>query len=202
MFASRTVSRFTVIALTALALTQLAGCAKYDELIEKDERAQAQWADYDAQLQRRHDLVPSLVATVKGAAAQEQQTLTKVMEARAKATSINLSVDDLQNPEKVAALQKAEGELSGSLSRLLAVQENYPNLKSNQNFADLMVSLEGTENRILRARQQYNEAARDYNTTLRKLSGAAVKRATGGTFQPRVYLTTAEDAKAAPTVTF
>ncbi len=178
------------------------GCTKYDELIEKDETAQQRWADLEAQLQRRHDLVPNLVATVKAAGAQEQQTLEKVMEARAKATSIHLSVEDLQDPAKVEQFQRAQGQLSSALSRLLAVQENYPQLKTNENYRDLMVALEGTENRILRAREQYNAAAKDYNATLRKVSGAVVKRATGGTFQARVYLSATPEAQAAPEVKF
>ncbi len=193
---------FRAILVVAAALALAPGCAKYDELIEKDEIAQQKWADLEAQLQRRHDLIPNLVATVKAAAAQEQQTLTKVMEARAQATQIKLTVEDLQNPEKVAAFQKAQGALSGALSRLLAVQEAYPQLRSNEGFRDLMVALEGTENRLLRAREQYNQAARDYNTAQRKIGGAVVKRVTGGTFQPRVYLSATAEEKAAPQVSF
>jgi LemA protein len=178
------------------------GCNKYDELVERDEMAQQRWADLESQLQRRHDLIPNLVSVVKGAAAQEQDTLTKIVEARAKATSIHLSAEDLQDPKKVEAFQRAQDELSGSLSRLLVVQENYPQLRSNETFRDMMVSLEGTENRILRAREQYNDAARSYNATLRKIGGAVVKRATGGTFQARAYITASQDAQTAPKVNF
>ncbi|MFN0064098.1 MAG: LemA family protein [Myxococcaceae bacterium] len=189
-------------ALAALFVGGLPGCAKYDELIEKDQVAQQRWADIEAALQRRADLVPNLVATVKAAAAQEQDTLTKVIEARSKATSIQMSAEDLQDPQKMAAFQAAQDSLRGALSRLLVVQEQYPQLRSSEAFRDLQVQLEGTENRLLRSRERYNEAVSDYNATLGKIGGAIVKRATGGTFKPRVYFSATSDAQKAPRVEF
>ena len=189
--------------LPALLLTALLpGCQKYDELIAKDQVAEQRWADLEASLQRRSDLIPNLVNTVKAAAASEKEILTGVLEARAKASSIQLRGEDLQDPAKVAAFQKAQEGLTGALSRLLVVQEKYPELKSNENFRALQVQLEGTENRILRAREQYNAAVADYNTELGKIRGAVVKRATGGTFKPREYFRASPESQAAPKVNF
>lgn len=190
------------LALAAGLLVALTGCQQYDRLIELDSVADQKWADLDANLQRRADLVPNLVATVKAEAKQEQDTLTRVIEARSRATSIQLRAEDLQDPEKVAAFQKAQDELSGALSRLLVVQEQYPNLKSSEAFQNLMVQLEGTENRILRAREQYNESAKNYNAELGKLRGKVVQRSTGGTFKPRVYFQASASAREAPKVNF
>ena len=142
------------------------------------------------------------MATVKASAQHEEKPLSDVAEARARATGITLSAEDLQDPEKVAAFQKAQDQLLGALSRLLVVNEAYPDLKANAQFHALQVQLEGTENRILRAREQYNDAVRDYNTELGKIRGAVVKRATGGTFKPRVYFQASSDAQQAPKVTF
>jgi LemA protein len=188
--------------LCALALALVPGCQRYDVLVDKNATCDQKWADVEAQLQRRYDLVPNLVATVKASAQHEEKTLTEVAEARARATSITLSAEDLQDPEKVAAFQKAQDQLKGALSRLLVANEAYPDLKANAQFHDLQVQLEGTENRILRSREQYNEAVRDYNTELGKIRGAVVKRATGGTFKPRVYFQASADATQAPKVTF
>jgi LemA protein len=185
-----------------LAVAMVTGCQKYDELIEKDQVAEQRWADLEASLQRRADLIPNLVNTVKAAAASEKEILSSVLEARAKATSIQLSGEDLQDPAKVAAFQQAQEQLSGALSRLLVVQEKYPDLKSNENFRALQVQLEGTENRILRSREQYNAAVRDYNTELGKIGGSAVRRATGGTFKPREYFRASPASQAAPQVNF
>ena len=138
----------------ALCLVLAAGCQSYDELVTKDQVCEQRWADYQAALQRRADLVPNLVETVRAGAKQEQATLTAVIEARAKATSIQLSGEDLTDPAKVAAFEKAQGELKSALSRLMVVQEAYPDLKSNQGFRELQAQLEGTENRILRARER------------------------------------------------
>jgi LemA protein len=195
-------TRAPIVLVAAVGLFALAGCNQYDQLIAKDQVADARWADYQAQLQRRADLVPNLVATVKASAQHEEKTLSEVTEARARATGITLSAEDLQDPEKVAAFQKAQDQLRGALSRLLVANEAYPDLKANAQFHDLQVQLEGTENRILRAREQYNEAVRDYNTELGKIRGAVVRRATGGTFKPRVYFQASSDAQQAPKVTF
>ena len=179
-----------------------AGCENYDALIAKDQVCQQKWSDIEAQLQRRADLVPNLVATVKAAAAQEQTTLTKVAEARASATSIHLSVEDTQDPVKLQQFQAAQDALKGALSRLLVVQEAYPDLKTNANFRDLQVQLESTENRILRSREEYNGAVSDYNTELGKIRGKVVQRVTGGTFRPRPYFSASPGSEAAPKVTF
>jgi LemA protein len=164
--------------------------------------AAQKWADLEAQLQRRFDLVPNLVATVKAAAKHEEGTLAKVTEARAQVAKVQLSADDLTDPVKMAAFQKAQSDLSGSLSRLMVIQEQYPDLKANQNFHSLQVQLEGTENRILRGREEYNAAARDYNAELMKIGGQAVNKVTGQPFKPRVYFTAATQAQAAPAVSF
>lgn len=178
------------------------GCQKYDELVERDATVEQKWGDLQAQYQRRTDLVPNLVATVKAAAGQEQETLKQVSEARARATGITLTADDLSDPQKMQAFQKAQDELKGSLSRLLVVQEKYPDLKSNQGFRDLQVQLEGTENRLLRAREQYNEAVKLYNAELGKISGTAVNKATGKPFKKREYFQATAGSEAAPKVAF
>lgn len=180
----------------------MASCASYDKLIEKDQACQMKWADLEANLQRRADLIPNLVATVKAAAAQEQATLTKVAEARASATSIHLTAEDTQDPEKMAKFQAAQDQLKGALSRLLVVQEQYPDLKSNGNFRDLQVQLEATENRILRAREEYNRVVGEYNSELGKVKGKIIKRATGGTFMPRPYFAGSPGSDVAPKVNF
>jgi LemA protein len=179
-----------------------AGCENYDALVAKDQVCQQKWADIEAQLQRRADLVPNLVATVKAAAAQEQTTLTKVAEARASATALHLSVEDTQDPAKLQQFQAAQDALKGALARLLVVQEQYPDLKTNSNFRDLQVQLEATENRILRAREEYNRVVGDYNTELGKIRGKVVQRATGGTFLQRPYFSSSPGAEAVPKVTF
>jgi LemA protein len=160
---SRPLARF---AFVAAAAATLAGCG-VNSIPTAEENAKAKWADVQNQYQRRADLIPNLVATVKGYAKQEQDTLTKVTEARAKATSVQVSADDLTDPAKMAAFQQAQGALSQGLGRLMANVEAYPDLKSNENFLALQSQLEGTENRISVARRDYNEAVREYNTTIR-----------------------------------
>ena len=194
--------RPALLAGVALSLVAATGCQQYDVLIAKDQVCEQRWADYQAALPRRADLVPNQVETVRAAAKQEQTTLTAVIEARAKASSIQLSGADLEDPAKVAAFEKAQGDLKGALSRLLVVQEQYPDLKSNQGFRELQVQLEGTENRILRAREQYNAAVAAYNTELKQIRGSVVRKSTGTTFKERVYFSAAADAQTAPTVKF
>jgi LemA protein len=150
--------------VTALALS---GCG-YNDFQRLDEQTKAAWSEVLNQYQRRADLIPNIVATVKGEANFEQETLTKVVEARAKATSIQVTPETLNNPEAFNKFQQAQGELSGALSRLLVVTENYPNLKANQGFQDLRVQLEGTENRITVARNRYIKAVADYNVLARQ----------------------------------
>jgi LemA protein len=194
--------RVLLVPFLALFAMLLAHCNKYDVLVQKDQVCEQRWADVEANLQRRYDLVPNLVATVKASAAHEEQTLKEVADARASATSIKLTSDDLADPEKMAAFEKAQSQLQGSLSRLLVVQEKYPDLKANAQFHDLMVQLEGTENRILRAREQYNAAVGDYNSELGKVGGKAVNAATGKPFKPRVYFKATAESQVAPKVSF
>jgi LemA protein len=175
------------LAVMALVLLILPGCSKYDQLVSDYQGTEEAWANVEAQLQRRYDLIPNLVETVKGSAAHEQSTLAAVIEARSKATSIQLSGEDLSDPAKMKRLQAAEGELNQALSRLMMVQESYPDLKGNEAFKDLQVQLEGTENRILRSREEYNKAVRQYNTTLMQVKGSVVNKLTGKPFQPRVF---------------
>jgi LemA protein len=196
---AKTLSLF--LSLLAITLV-LPSCSKYDELVQKDQACEQAWADVETQLQRRYDLIPNVVATVKGSAAHEEKTLAAVTQARADATSIKLTSDDLTDPEKMAAFQKAQDALKGSLGRLLAVQESYPDLKANAQFHDLTIELEGTENRIARSREQYNAAVGDYNTTLGQISGQMVNKATGKPFKPRIYFKASTEAQAAPKVTF
>ncbi len=205
MFRARSlVSRMTFLWMLVLGVFSagLPGCASYDDLVTKDMIAAEKWANYEATLQRRADLVPNLVASVKAAAAHETDTFAKVTEARAAATQVKLSADDLTDPKKVEAFQKAQEGLSGSLGRLMVIQEKYPDLKANENFRDLTAQLEGTENRILRAREEYNAAVRDYNTELGKIKGQAVNKATGKPFSPRVYFAASSGSQAAPAVSF
>jgi len=150
-------------ALLALSLT---GCG-YNDFQRLDEQTKSAWSEVLNQYQRRSDLIPNIVATVKGEAAFEQDTLTKVIEARAKATSIQATPELVNNPEAFNKFQQAQGELSGALSRLLVVSENYPSLKANQGFQDLRVQLEGTENRITVARNRYIKSVQDYNVLAR-----------------------------------
>jgi LemA protein len=166
----------------ALMLPLLAGCG-YNHIQKQDEAVKAQWSEVLNQYQRRADLVPNLVNTVKGYAAQEERVLTEVTNARARVGSISISAEQAADPVKLAEFQKAQGELSGALSRLLVVSENYPDLKSNQNFLELQSQLEGTENRITVARNRYIGSVQEYNTLIRgfpvnltaKMFGYAVK---------------------------
>ena len=155
--------RWFLMMLAALSLT---GCG-YNDFQRLDEQTKSAWSEVLNQYQRRADLVPNLVATVKGEANFEQETLTKVVEARAKATSIQVTPETLNNPEAFAKFQQAQGELSGALSRLMAVVERYPDLKANQSFRDLRVQQEGTENRITVARNRYIQTVQEYNVLAR-----------------------------------
>jgi LemA protein len=163
------VLRFRVWAgvLALAAVLGLSGCG-YNDFQRLDEQTKAAWSEVLNQYQRRADLIPNIVNTVKGEANFEQETLTRVVEARAKATSIQVTPETLNNPEAFNKFQQAQGELSSALSRLIAVSENYPNLKSNQGFQDLRVQLEGTENRITVARNRYIKAVADYNVLARQ----------------------------------
>jgi LemA protein len=161
------VRKVLMVAVVVVAVVGLSGCG-YNRIQQLEEAVFKAWGDLDAQLQRRADLVPNLVATVKGYAAQERGTLEAVINARSRATSVQLTPEMLSDPEAVAQFQEAQGSLSSALSRLLVVVEAYPDLKSNQNFRDLQVQLEGTENRISVARQRYNEAVERFNFSIRR----------------------------------
>jgi LemA protein len=162
-----TVLRWGAFGLGTLIALWLSGCG-YNALQTKDEQVKSAWSEVLNQYQRRADLIPNLVNTVKGYAAQEQTVLLGVTEARAKAGSIQASPDMINDPQALAKFQAAQGQLSGALTRLLAVTENYPELKSDQNFRDLQAQLEGTENRIAVARNRYIQAVQDYNLSVRQ----------------------------------
>jgi len=156
-----------IVILGSLLLFGGCACSGYNGLVTQDENVKKAWNNVQSDYQRRSDLIPNLVNTVKGAANFEQQTLVQLMEARAKATSVNVNADDL-TPEKLAQFQAAQTQISSGIGRLLAVVENYPDLKANQNFRDLQAQLEGTENRIKVARNDFNAAVQDYNVKVRR----------------------------------
>lgn len=162
--------RMLAVLATIFAALTLSGCG-INNIPTYEQKAKAAWSEVLNQYKRRSDLIDNLVATVKGFAEQEKSVLTEVTEARAKATSINISADQLTDPEALKKFQEAQGALSGALGRLLATVENYPDIKSGQNFRDLQVALEGTENRIAIARRDYIEAVRVYNTEINTLPG-------------------------------
>lgn len=194
-------SRYKATLLAPLAALSLAGCG-VNSVPTAEENAKAKWANVQADYQRRADLIPNLVETVKGFAKQEQGTLTAVVEARAKATSVQLNAGDLNDPEKVAAFQAAQTQLSGSLGRLLATVEAYPDLKSNANFLALQSQLEGTENRINISTKDYNEAVQAYNTTIRTFPDAIGAKIFYGAKPMETFKATAPNADRAPTVKF
>lgn len=160
------VKKIAFAVLTVMAMSSLTSC-NYNSLVEKQQNVDQAWAQVENQYQRRADLIPNLVNTVKGYSTHEEETLTKVIEARAKATSVTINADDLTE-ENLARYQAAQNELSGALKSLLAVTEAYPDLKANENFLNLQAQLEGTENRISTERMRYTEVVRDYNTAIKK----------------------------------
>ena len=186
--------------LAPLAALSLAGCG-LNSVPTAEEQVNASWGNLQADYQRRADLVPNLVNTVKGYATQERTVLTQVTEARAKASSIQLNAGDLSDPAKVQAFQNAQTQLGGSLGRLLATFEAYPDLKSNQNFLALQDQLEGTENRINASRRDYNEAVRAYNTRIRTFPDAIGAKVFYGA-KPKVPFEAAAASQRAPTVNF
>ena len=188
--------------LLLLALTVPLSACGYNVIPTKEEAAKAAWAQVQNQYQRRADLVPNLVATVQGYAKQEKEVLTQVTEARAKATSIHLDANDLTDPEKVKQMQEAQAALSGALGRLLAISENYPDLKSNQNFLALQSQLEGTENRIAVARKDYIAAVQDFNTSLRTFPTVIWASTVFRSTKPMVPFTAEAEAQTAPKVKF
>ena len=188
-----------IIILAAVAAVVLWMVGKYNAMVSAEENVKTAWAQVENQYQRRSDLIPNLVATVKGYAAHESQVLESVVAARAKATQVVVD-PSTTSPEQLAAFQSAQGELSQALGRLLAVAENYPDLKANQNFLELQAQLEGTENRITVARNAFNEAAQTYNVLLRRFPNNIVASVFG--FDQKAYFQAAEGADQAPTVAF
>ena len=190
-------------AFFALALLGLgvSGCG-YNTIPTLEEQAKAKWADVQNQYQRRADLIPNLVATVQGYAKQEKDVLTSVIEARAKATSVRIDASQLTDPDKLKQFQDAQGQLSGALGRLLAVSENYPDLKSNQNFLALQSQLEGTENRISVARRDYIEAVRAYNLSLKTFPSLLWAATFFRGNKPMAEFTANETAQTPPQVKF
>lgn len=181
-----------------VCVISLSSCG-YNTMVEKDEAVSHAWSNVENQYQRRADLIPNLVNTVKGYAAHEKETLEAVVEARSKATQITVDADNL-TPEKLKAYQEAQGEVGSALGRLLAITENYPDLKANENFKELQAQLEGTENRISVERRNFNEASRDYNTYIRKFPNNIFSSLFG--FEKRPYFEAEAGTEKAPTVKF
>ncbi len=193
-------NKTTLLVIGALlVLIVLWGVNIYNSLVTKEESVNAQWANVETSYQRRADLIPNLVATVRGYADFEQETLTQVIEARAKATSINIDPSNL-TPEAISQFEAVQGELSSALSRLLVTVERYPDLKANQNFLELQSQLEGTENRISVERRKFNEIAKDFNATIRRIPRNII--AGIGGFEARGYFESAAGAETVPEVTF
>ncbi|WP_183567061.1 LemA family protein [Mucilaginibacter sp. SP1R1] len=186
------------VILIITAAMSLSSCS-YNSMVKMDENVKTKWAAVQSQYQRRSDLIPNLVNTVKGAANFEKGTLTAVVEARAKATAVQVDPTKL-TPESIKAFQSAQGELSSALGRLLVVTENYPNLKTNENFLGLQAQIEGTENRIQVARQDFNSAVQDFNTKIRSFPANITAKMFG--FTEKGYFTAEPGADKAPKVQF
>jgi LemA protein len=189
-------------ALTLIGLSLALPSCGYNTIPTLQEQAKARWSDVQNQYQRRADLIPNLVSTVQGYAAQEKNVLTAVVEARAKATQIKVDASDLTDPNKIKAFQDAQAQLSGALGRLLAVSENYPDLKSNANFLALQSQLEGTENRISVARRDYIDAVRAFNTALRTFPTVIWAKTAFSGEKPMAEFTAATGAETPPQVKF
>jgi len=194
-------TRLARLALMLIAPALLAGCG-VNTIPTKEERAKAAWADVQNNYQRRADLIPNLVATVKGYAAQERTVLTEVTAARSAATQVKVDASTVTDPAKFQEFAQAQDRLSGVLGRLMVIQERYPDLKSNQNFLALQSQLEGTENRIAISRRDYNEAVRDYNTSLRTFPTMLWAKTFYSGSKPMQLFQAASSAQSAPTVDF
>lgn len=188
-----------IIALVVIVLVALWGITSYNGLVSMDEAVSNKWANVETQYQRRSDLIPNLVSTVKGYATHERQTLEAVMQARSQATQVKIDPSNC-TPQQLAAYQKAQGDVTSALGKLLAITENYPDLKANQNFLELQSQLEGTENRINVARKDFNDAAKEYNTAIRRFPKNIV--ASMGGFEKRPYFEAEAGAEKAPKVEF
>jgi LemA protein len=194
-------SRVRAVFAVAFLGLAVSGCG-YNSIPTYEEQAKAKWADVQNNYQRRADLILNLVATVQGYARQEREVLTAVVEARAKATQVRIDASQLTDPEKLKQFQDAQNQLSGALGRLLAISENYPDLKSNQNFLALQSQLEGTENRIAVARRDYIEAVRAYNTELRTFPGVLWASTFFRSNKPMAEFTASDNAQTPPPVKF
>ena len=189
----------SIIIIAVVAVIVIWAVSMYNGLVTMDESVNSQWANVETQYQRRADLIPNLVNTVKGYASHEKETLEGVVEARSKATQMQVNANDL-TPEKLAEYQKAQGAVTSALGKLLAITENYPDLKANQNFLELQAQLEGTENRINVARTNFNNAAQAYNTAIRRFPKSLFASMFG--FDKHAYFEAAEGTETAPTVSF
>lgn len=188
-----------IIIIAVIAVIAIYGVSSYNSMVSQEEAVGTAWSNVENQYQRRADLIPNLVNTVKGYAAHEKETFDAVVSARAKATQTTVSIDDL-TPEKMEAYQRAQGEVGSALSRLLAVTENYPELKANENFQTLQAQLEGTENRISVERRNFNDVARAYNTSIRRFPKNIFAGMFG--FEKRPYFEAQEGAEKAPEIKF
>ncbi|CCY91743.1 MULTISPECIES: LemA family protein [unclassified Phocaeicola] len=188
-----------IIIIAVIAVIAVYGVSSYNSMVSQEEAVGTAWSNVENQYQRRADLIPNLVNTVKGYAAHEKETFDAVVSARAKATQTTVSIDDL-TPEKMEAYQRAQGEVGSALSRLLAVTENYPELKANENFQTLQAQLEGTENRISVERRNFNDVAREYNTSIRRFPKNIFAGMFG--FEKRPYFEAQEGTEKAPEVKF
>lgn len=193
-------SMIILLAVVAvIAILVISSISTYNGLVTMDENVNGQWANVETQYQRRADLIPNLVNTVKGYASHEKETLEGVVEARSKATQIKVEANDL-TPAKLAEYQKAQGAVTSALGKLLAITESYPDLKANQNFLELQAQLEGTENRINVARKNFNDTAQSYNTTIRKFPKSIFAGMFG--FEKKAYFEAEEGTEKAPKVEF
>ena len=188
-----------IITVVVIALVAIWGISSYNGLVSMDENVSNQWANVETQYQRRSDLIPNLVNTVKGYAKHESETLESVMAARSQATQVKIDPSNC-TPQQLAAYQKAQGDVTTALGKLLAITENYPDLKANQNFLELQSQLEGTENRINVARKDFNDTAKKYNTSLRRFPRNIIASMFG--FEKRNYFEAEASAEKAPKVEF
>ena len=188
-----------LILFAVVVLCSMTSCSTYNNMVTMDEAVKSAWSNVETQYQRRADLIPNLVSTVKGYVSHEQNTLQAVVDARSKATSVSVSLDEL-TPESIAQFQQAQSAVTSALGRLIAVAENYPDLKANQNFLELQAQLEGTENRITVARKAFNDATQQYNVQVRRFPANLIAMLFG--FDEKPYYEADESAATAPKVEF
>lgn len=188
-----------IITIIIVAILSIWVVGAYNGYVRKEEKVKTAWSQVESQYQRRSDLIPNLVKTVKGYAAHESSTFEKVVEARANATNVTVDADKM-TPEQLAKYQEAQGQIGAALGRLIAISENYPDLKANQNFLELQAQLEGTENRIAVERKRFNEAAQDYNTSLRSFPNSIIAGLFH--FESKPYFEAQKGSETAPDVEF